>query len=1042
MTLNWRDLTSRRRARVPAVRGALLRPRLQAALDAARVLVLVAPAGYGKTTALAGSGLEPTRIWLTLDADDSDPQVLAAGLALAAEGLPSGAVATELLDAGASPRRVAARVADLLDACGGLLVLDEAQHLGGDAGTGGAGDVLRELLGGGLPGTTAGRLALLSRVPLTLPELARLDAAGEVTRLGTAELAFTRQEVGELLRAGGLFPTDAEVRLAHAATEGWPIAVRFLAQAAAQGRVRLAELADLDGGEAQLGTLFAYLASEVLGPLDPGLRAVLTRGSVFEELTPELVCEVLGEPDGAALLEALAAGGTLLIRTDALIRAEGSGQPESAVYRAHPLLRAHLRAGLPRTEVQALAARGAAYFERSGRPRRALSAYVLAGDAARAAALLSAHGAGWLALGRAGLIERSLGRVPRAVWTPELHGLAGDALRLSSRYGEALTEYGQATPLLRALGQVQVALDTVQPDAGWEALAQAETLAPGEQTVRRMRAENLLNAGRLPEALALAPELRGGARYALRSGDLERALALALAAAHGEAGGARAAQNHREGLLLAAFVTALRGETAQACAHARAGLAEGERLESPFVRSLALARLGHAQMTAGHLDGARTTYEEALGLAQEVSGRLRAEPLMGLAALAGLSGDAQEARTLRTEALAQTGGDGYMAGLLHLATALSIQQAGSVDPDGLAAALSAFQTCGDAFGLACVALARFTAEGTGAREAAHAAARYPFLLARHSLFSPLPDAPGRARVLAQLAHAQPELRHALTPLAHALGFPELPHPDQTPGFGVQVSVLGRVSVTRSHERRPREWGRARARDLLALLSVHDGGLPREAAQEALFPGADPGVGERNFRVTLHALGQVLEEGAVSGVFLERGDWIRLKTGPDLHVDLAEARARLDAPTGGAGRLDGLLTLPDRVADSDLSDVQQEAQRYAARLPDALAAEAEHALNSGHAEQAVRAAERALALDPAHEGAAQALIRAWHARGNAAAARRVYNQLRGALADLGLGPLPQTRALAEAGRGGQAPTVRQGASAGAGEEPEPATRTAR
>ncbi|MFC6666891.1 hypothetical protein ACFP9V_17185 [Deinococcus radiopugnans] len=87
MTLNWRDLTSRRRARVPAVRGALARPRLQAVMDAARVMLLVAPAGYGKTTALAANLAGP-HAWLTLDADDADPQVLAAGLALAAESLP------------------------------------------------------------------------------------------------------------------------------------------------------------------------------------------------------------------------------------------------------------------------------------------------------------------------------------------------------------------------------------------------------------------------------------------------------------------------------------------------------------------------------------------------------------------------------------------------------------------------------------------------------------------------------------------------------------------------------------------------------------------------------------------------------------------------------------------------------------------------------------------------------------------------------------------------------------------------------------------
>ncbi|MDL2345979.1 transcriptional regulator, partial [Deinococcus sp. MIMF12] len=102
-------------------------------------------------------------------------------------------------------------------------------------------------------------------------------------------------------------------------------------------------------------------------------------------------------------------------------------------------------------------------------------------------------------------------------------------------------------------------------------------------------------------------------------------------------------------------------------------------------------------------------------------------------------------------------------------------------------------------------------------------------------------------------------------------------------------------------------------DLLALLAVSPGGLPREAAQEALFPDADPQVGERNFRVTLHALGQVLEEGVASGTFLERGDWLRLQPGPDLTVDLHEAWAWLDAPPGTPGRAPALLALPGELA---------------------------------------------------------------------------------------------------------------------------------
>ena len=1008
MTVSWRDLTSPRRARWPAASGAVARPRLLALLGASPVVVVVAPAGYGKTTALAAAGAElgGVRAWLTLDADDADPLVLAASLAMAVEALPGGAAPGALLDAGASPRRVAARVADVLDAAQARLVLDEAQHLLGPL----AGGVLREVLDCG-----AGRVTLLSRVPLPLPDLTRLEAAGIVTRLSAADLGFTLDEMGTLLRAQGLTPGSAEVRQAHALTEGWPIAARFLAHSVAQGRVQLRALADLDGGEAQLGTLFAYLAQEVLGPLEPALRNVLTRGSVFEELTAGLLADVLEEPHAATLLEALSGSGTFLTRSDPPDAAGGT-------YRAHPLLRAHLRTGLDAAEVTHLAARGAAYFERTQRPRRAMAAHLLAGHPTRAAELLAAHGDIWLAQGRVTLVERSLHRLPPGVWTPELHALAGDALRLSSRYDGALAEYARATPLRRALGEIHVALDTVQPALAWAPLDTAAALLAGDHdpapraSLRRLRAENLLNAGEPAQAVALEPALAGGARYALRTGDLERALGLALDAARGETGGARAAQNHREGLLLASFLHAIRGEGAAAVHAAREGLLEGERLDSPFVRSLALARLGHAQLVAGDDAAARAAYASALELAQGVVPRLRVEPLMGLAFLAARGGDAAGAAARRDEALHHTAGDRYMGGLVHLAAALGTLQGGGGPAEvsrDLDAARAAFEAGGDAFGQAAVALAAFASGGHAPAAALEAVARYPQLLAGPSMAAPFLSRAGRATVLAALAAAWPPGRAALAGVAHALGYPDVPAPTHVPGFEVHVHVLERVTVTRGPDGPPREWGRAKARDLLTLLVVHPAGLARDTAQELLFPAADPGVGERNFRVILHALGQVLEEGAASGVFLERGEWLRLCPGPDLHVDLWTAWAALEQPVGTPGRRAALLTVGTRLAESDLPDVQQGALHYALILPDALAAEAAWALDAGDPEGAAAAAGRAISIDPAHELAARTLMRAHHARGHVAAARRVFLQLQAALRDLDLSPLPETVALSRA-----------------------------
>ncbi len=365
-----------------------------------------------------------------------------------------------------------------------------------------------------------------------------------------------------------------------------------------------------------------------------------------------------------------------------------------------------------------------------------------------------------------------------------------------------------------------------------------------------------------------------------------------------------------------------------------------------------------------------------------------------------------------------------MAALTRLTAALGRLHGGDERGavPGLEAASALFAACGDAFGEGAAALARYAATGEGAEAAAQAVARFPFLLARRSLLSPAPERVARAALLARLGAAVPEAQAALLPIARALGYTHVPVPLEVPPTEVRVQVLGRVTVVRG-ERETREWGRARARDLLALLAVSPQGLPREAAQEALFPGADPQAGERNFRVTLHALGQVLEEGVASGTFLERGDWLRLRCGPDLTVDLHEALTWLHAEPGTPGRAAALLALPGEVADSDLTAVQAEAERYAVHLPEALTAEAEHALHAVGPDLATRLAERALALDPAHEPAARTLMRAWHARANPAAAARTYAALRAALADLGLTPLPETETLHRAltGRARETPS---------------------
>lgn len=119
---------------------------------------------------------------------------------------------------------------------------------------------------------------------------------------------------------------------------------------------------------------------------------------------------------------------------------------------------------------------------------------------------------------------------------------------------------------------------------------------------------------------------------------------------------------------------------------------------------------------------------------------------------------------------------------------------------------------------------------------------------------------------------------------------------------------------------------------------------------------------------------------------------------------------MDAPAGSARHLEALLALPPQLAEVALDAVQDAAARYAARLLGALVAEATLALGRGDGERAIRAAEQALTLDPAHEPATRVLMRSVYLSGNPAAVARSYGALTTALAGLGLSPLAETVAL--------------------------------
>ena len=224
------------------------------------LVMLVAPAGYGKTT-LAAQWAERERrpcAWLTVDESDDDAAVLLARLADALERIrpddaPPVAPARRPKDWSTELQRLASRLSTLRDF---VLVVDEAQLLRSRNAT----KVLATLAERVPAGST---LTLVGRLAPSLP-IARLRADGRLLELRAADLALSRRESEALLRCLDAGLTDDDAAELVERCEGWAAGICLSALAAREHAGGLDHA--LPGGDDRF--LAEYFRSEFLVPAD------------------------------------------------------------------------------------------------------------------------------------------------------------------------------------------------------------------------------------------------------------------------------------------------------------------------------------------------------------------------------------------------------------------------------------------------------------------------------------------------------------------------------------------------------------------------------------------------------------------------------------------------------------------------------------------------------------------------------------------------------------------------------------------------------
>jgi LuxR family maltose regulon positive regulatory protein len=333
------------------------------------LVVLVAPAGYGKTTLLREWAMRDARpfAWVTVHERDNDGERLSDAVARAVDATVGGDTQTEF-----------------------VLVIDDAHALHRGAGLDALAAVANDL-------PPLARLAVASRRELALP-VARMRAQRLVTEIGPRDLALTRTEAARLLAdAGHRLDRDTMDTLLQR-TEGWPVALA-LAALYLGDRGSRPNLARFGGADRLVAD---YVRDEMLADLPGDARAFVLRTCIVDTLTGPLCDALLDRVDSASVLGALARDGLA-------IPVDRTGER----YRYHRLVRDTLRAELGRHEPDIepeLHRRASAWHASAGDVDSAVLHALAAGAASDAGELVWRNLAAEVADGRPVVVERWLSR--------------------------------------------------------------------------------------------------------------------------------------------------------------------------------------------------------------------------------------------------------------------------------------------------------------------------------------------------------------------------------------------------------------------------------------------------------------------------------------------------------------------------------------------------------------------------------------------------------------------------------------------------------
>lgn len=911
-------------------------------------------------------------------------------------------------------------------------------------------------------------MALVSRTLLTLPDLPLMIVRSQVSGLSFEELAFSQEEIKVLLEQNyQRAVSDEEAAELYRQSEGWITGLLLSAQLStdeADSRLRIARVSGVD--------LYEYLAQQVLAQQPEQIQQFLYWSSLLDEFDASFCEEVIGkalnlvEVDWASLIREV-------MHSNLYVLPVG----EDRIWlRYHHLFQAFLQKRVqsesPQEREKILTRLAEVYIQRK-EWERAFDLYRMLGRIDEMAGLVERAGSTLISTGRVSVLSTWIDELPTLVVTarPGLLSLEGGAAVIQGRTEEGLlllnqaiaieTQQGEKENLVHALlrrsntyrliGKYEEALSDVD---------QVLAIAADEPALRTCRAEamrvrgmaqyyqgrlrdSLINLNQSLSAYQEMNDEESAARVMMEVGMVEKNLGNGPAAEQAYTRSLKYWNQKQNSVWQANLLNNLgvlqhlRGDFEAAATSLESAIQQARRGGYPRLESYGLASIGDIYRDLDAYQQAREAYEQARVIAQRIKEQFLLFYLdVAEAGLARLKNRLPQAHQFLNQAknAAQLSGSEYQKNLVRLEMGLICLLENKLPEaeEQLLASAAFFNAAGQRVEAArayfYAVLVQLAQKHTDAAKAnleqisllvPTSAQRYPLYTAGRELSAWISaNISGAARLplLAEILETIKEYEISLPRMRRQLRKRAITVPFAPPRLIIrslgktEVRVSDRIVTTS-------DWKTQASRDLFFLFLNHPEGMTKEQVGEIFWPESSPAELRLRFKNTVYRLRHAVGRDTVS--FYD--EIYRFNYDLDYEYDL-EIFTREIAAARSSEDLDGQISHYRAAAKAYrgpfLPDVDEtwaltERERLAQMNREAWLKLGTLYLESHQYDLGLEACRRVNEDDPCFEDAYRLAMNLSAAAGNRAGVVRQFEMCRQALKEeLGVEPSHQTRELFE------------------------------